>query len=165
MITVALSATIGASRKRVWHALVEPSERVIWDERILGEIANSRSEDGARGQRHASAEPASALRRRRWRFKLGSVPLVMQEEIVAADQIDRLTSRISIGSIHLDQTLTLYSEDDETGPRTRLGMKVIARNSIAVIGEVVPRAEVQRLAIEYVDSTLRQVQKFCEAEA
>jgi hypothetical protein len=89
----------------------------------------------------------------------------MREEIVTADPIERLTSRISIGSIHLDQTLTLYSEDNETGPRTRLGMKVIASNSIAVIGEVVPRAEVQRLAIEYVDSTLRQVQKFCEAEA
>jgi uncharacterized protein YndB with AHSA1/START domain len=165
VITVALSATIGASRKRVWHALVDPSERVLWDERILGEIASPRAQDGARQRRRASNQPASPLRLTRWRFKLGSVPLVMREEIVTADPIERLTSRISIGSIHLDQTLTLYSEDNETGPRTRLGMKVIASNSIAVIGEVVPRAEVQRLAIEYVDSTLRQVQKFCEAEA
>lgn len=67
--------------------------------------------------------------------------------------------------MHFDQTLTLHTEDDETGPRTRLGMKIVAHNSIAVIGEVVPRLDVQKLIIEYVDATLRQVQKHCESEA
>ncbi len=78
---------------------------------------------------------------------------------------DQLVSRILIGSIHFDQTFTLHTEDDETGPRTRLGMKIVARNSIAVIGEVVSRLDVQKIVIEHVDTTLRQVQKFCEAEA
>ena len=78
---------------------------------------------------------------------------------------DRLVSRIRIGSMHLDQTLTLHDEDDESGPRTRVGMKIVATNSIAVIGEVVPRLDVQKLVIEYVDTTLRQVQKHCEADA
>ena len=44
-------------------------------------------------------------------------------------------------------------------------MKVVARNSITVIGEIVPRLDVQKLVIEYVDATLRQVQKHCEADA
>jgi hypothetical protein len=67
--------------------------------------------------------------------------------------------------MHFDQTLTLHTEDDETGPRTRLGMKIVSRNKITVIGEVVPQINVQKLLIEYVDSTLRQVQKHCEADA
>ena len=89
----------------------------------------------------------------------------MQEDIVRAESHARLVSRISIGSLSFDQTLTLHREDDETGPRTRLGMKIAAQNSIAVIGETLSRLEVQRLVIEYVDTTLRQVQNHCEATA
>lgn len=89
----------------------------------------------------------------------------MQEDIVRAEAPARIVSRISIGSLSFDQTLTLHREDDETGPQTRVGMKVVARNSIAVIGEIVPRLDVQKLVIEYVDTTLRQVQKYCESEA
>lgn len=172
MITVALSATIGATHERVWRALVDPAERELWDERVLGEAALAqRKNAGLRGlrpaRRTANKTPnrKSAIRKTRWRFKLGNVPLVMQDEIVEAERHERLVSRISIGSMHFDQTLTLHTENDETGPRTRLGMKLIARNSIAVIGEVVPRLDVQKIIIEYVDTTLRQVQKYCEAEA
>jgi hypothetical protein len=89
----------------------------------------------------------------------------MQDAILETQRHERLVSRITIGSMHFTQTLTLYREDDESGPRTRLGMKLAAQNSIAVIGEVVPRLDVQKIVIEYVDSTLRQVQKYCEADA
>jgi hypothetical protein len=177
LITVALSATIGAPHERVWRALVDPAEREAWDERVLGEVALNRRArkspkppEGAVDQSQAGStrkpsQKKSAIRNTRWRFKLGNVPLVMQDEIIEADRHDRLVSRISIGSIHFDQTLTLHTEDDETGARPRLGMKLVTRNSIAVIGEVVPRLDVQKLIIEYVDTTLRQVQKYCEAEA
>lgn len=86
----------------------------------------------------------------------------MQEEVVSADRHDRLISRVGIGTMHFGQTLTLHAENDESGPQTRLGMKIAARNSIAVIGGVVPRLDVQKIVIEYVDSTLRQLQKHCE---
>lgn len=196
LITVALSATIGASHERVWRALVDPTERQAWDERILGEVALSLATQKIRRQREdprgptrtAAVEPgpeaaqSSILSREepaqrgpqsrrpplqttRWRFRLGGVPLVMQDEVMTANRHDRLSSRISIGSIHFDQTLTLHTEDDETGPRTRLGMKLVAGNSIAVIGEVLSRLDVQKIVIEYVDTTLRQVQKYCEADA
>lgn len=160
MITVALSATIGAPHDRVWRALVDPNEREIWDDRILGPVALVRSEERARAQ---GRKPA--IRTTRWRFKRGGVSLVLQDEILRADRHDRIVSRITIGSTHFDQTLTFHAEDDETGPRTRVGLKVIATNSIAVIGEVVPRLDVQKLVIEYVDATLRQVQKHCESDA
>ena len=67
--------------------------------------------------------------------------------------------------MHFDQTLTLYREDDESGVRTRVGMKLVARNQIAVLGDVVQRLDVQKIVIEYVDTTLRQVQKYCEVDA
>jgi hypothetical protein len=89
----------------------------------------------------------------------------MQDSISEAIRNERLVSRISIGSMHFDQTFTLHREDDESGPRTRLSMKLMARNQIAVIGEVVQRLDVQKIVIEFVDSTLRQVQKYCEADA
>jgi len=165
LITVALSATICAPHERVWHALVDPTERLIWDERILGEVALRGAARKAAGRTRGAPGKMAPLRTTRWRFKLGSVPLVMQEEILSAARHDRLVSRISIGSMHFDQTLTLHTEDDETGPRTRLGMKIVARNSITVIGEVVSRLDVQKIVIEYVDTTLRQIQKYCEAEA
>ena len=163
MITVALSATIGASHERVWRALVDPNEREVWDERILGVVALS---PAARRAADRSRTPGKkpSLRTTRWRFKLGQVPVVLQDEVVRADGHERVVSRVTIGSMHFDQTLTLHNEDDETGPRTRVGMKIVATNSIAVIGEVVPRLDVQKLVIEYVDATLRQVRKHCESE-
>lgn len=159
MITVALSATIGAPIDRVWRALTDPSERLVWDERILGEVSLSREKNNI--TESASTPPKQT----RWRFRLGGVPLVMQDVIREANPNQRLVSRISIGSMHFDQTLTLYREDNETGPRTRLGMKLVVHNQIPVIGEVIQRLDVQKIVIEYVDTTLRQIQKYCESDA
>ena len=89
----------------------------------------------------------------------------MIDRIVDAEPGTRLVSKIVIGSMQFEQTLTLHSENDETGSQTRVSMKLVARNSIAVIGEIVPRVDVQKLIMEYIDTTLRQVQKHCEAEA
>ena len=162
MITVALSATIGAPIDRVWRALTDPSERIVWDERILGEVSLSREKNGStKAARSANTLP----KKTRWRFRLGGIQVVMQDIISEADLNERLVSRISIGSMHFDQTLSFHREDDESGPRTRLGMKLVARNQIAVIGEVVQRLDVQKIVIEYVDATLRQVQKYCESDA
>jgi hypothetical protein len=88
------------------------------------------------------------------------VPMVLQDDVLRSEPFDRHESRM-----HFDQTLTLFAENDEndeTGPRTRLGMKLVAHNSIAVIGEIIPRLDVQKIIMEYVDTTLRQAQKYCE---
>jgi len=159
LITVALSATIGAPANRVWRALTDSVERIAWDDRVLGKVESS----GANFPATKAGKPRPNITQ--WRFKLGGVPLVMRDELILDEPIERRVSRISIGSMHFDQTLTLYREDDENGPRTRLSMKLVARNRIAVIGEVVERLDVQKIVIEYVDTTLRQVQKFCEADA
>jgi hypothetical protein len=159
LITVALSATIGAPANRVWRALTDSVERVAWDDRVLGKVERS----GANEPATKAGKPRPIITQ--WRFRFGGIPLVMRDELVLDEPNRRRVSRISIGSMHFDQTLTLHPEDDENGPCTRLSMKLVARNRIAVIGEVVERLDVQKIVIEYVDTTLRQVQKFCEADA
>ena len=166
LITVALSATIGAPIDRVWRALTDPSERVVWDERILGQVSLSHGSRRSAKRRSVATQADSALSKRtEWRFRLGGVPVVMQDTVHEIVRNERLVSRISIGSMRFDQTLTLCREDDESGPRTRLGMKLVTRSQIAVIGEVVQRLDVQKIVIEFVGTTLRQVQKYCEADA
>ena len=159
MITVALSTTIGAPASRVWRALTDPAERVAWDERILGKATLSKT---SRSRTTTPDSDSDTPHRMHWRFRLGDIPLVMQDSFVSAQRHECLVSHISIGSMQFDQTLTLFSKDDETGPHTRLAMKLVARNSIAVIGEFIPRLDVQKIVIEYVDITLRQIQKYCE---
>lgn len=166
MITVALTATIDAEGERVWRAIVEASERPLWDDRILGEIQlpmprkrGGPSKGIGRFDRHANV-----IRRTAWRFRLTDVPLVMVDEVYRQEGRERLVGRISIGSLHFDQVITVHEERDSSGPHTRLGMKLVAGNSIAVISELVPRLDVQRIVIEYVDTTLRQIRKYCETD-
>jgi hypothetical protein len=183
LITVALSTSIGARAEDVWRALTDPEERLTWDERILGEVTLSRpsrrrdprrdlpgsSADSihASGSIHPSGSAATAAHKNqvRWRFIFCGVPMVLQDNVLESEPFSRYASRVSIGSLHFDQTLSLFVENDEkdeTGPRTRLGMKLVAHNSIPVIGAIIPRLGVQKIIMEYVDTTLRQVQKHCE---
>lgn len=170
MITVALTATIDAAGERVWRAIVEAGERPLWDDRILGEIRLPipRKTPHVRGER-SNGTPRTdphpqAIRRTAWRFRLAGIPLVMVDEVYRQEGQERLVGRISIGSLHFDQVITVHEERDPSGPHTRVGMKLVAGNSIAVISELVPRLDVQRIVIEYVDTTLRQVRKYCETD-
>lgn len=166
MITVALTATIDAPGERVWRALVDTAERPAWDDRILGEVRLPETSSRLL-RRPRPVPPGFALhapRRTCWRFLLEGVPLVMIDEILRIDGHERLLGRISIGSLRFDHTTTVHLEHDRSGRRVRVGMKLVAGNSVAVIGELVPRLEVQRVLIEYADTTLRRIRKHCESD-
>ena len=176
---MALTATIDATGERVWRSIVDPSERPFWDDRILGEIKRPlpdrpkrpKSQRKTRSSRAPGNTPDKSpsdvepIRCTRWRFRFSGIPLVLVDETHRTEGHERLFGRISIGSMRFEQTITIVEEQDESGPRIRLGMKLVANNSIAVIGELVPRLEVQRFVIEYVDTTLRLIRKHCEADA
>lgn len=174
LITMALTATIDAEGERVWRAVVDPAERLLWDDRILGRIEGPCS---IRRSGHSSGRPLGRplghprgpgtahrpLRTTAWRIRLTDIPLVMREEIHREEPGLRLVGRISIGSMRFDEVVTVHEERDASGRRTRLGMKLVAGNSIAVFGELLSRTEVQRIVIGYVDVTLRQIRKHCES--
>ncbi|MBW2385745.1 MAG: SRPBCC family protein [Deltaproteobacteria bacterium] len=148
MITIAMTAVINAEQRCVWRALTDPGELVSWHERIIAPVESP------------DAYPFSG-QHVRWRYMLGTVQLVMHDRPLEVVELERLSSAISVGSMRYEQTFTLQPEP---GPpiRTRLGMRVAAENSIAVIGDVVDRFEVRRMAAEHIDSTLRALTKWCE---
>jgi uncharacterized protein YndB with AHSA1/START domain len=153
LITIAMSATIAADPRRVWRALTSPEECVTWDDRCLGFVRTD-----------VCYPEIGELTR--WRYKLGNVPVVMQERPVEVAPPRKLQSNIHLGSLRFEQTYTLALEhnpsDAADAPKTRLGMRIVASNAVPVLGAVVDRFEVRRLTIDRVDSNLRAVTKWCE---
>jgi uncharacterized protein YndB with AHSA1/START domain len=148
LITLIMSVVIEADRERVWRALTEPSELVAWDDRVLAAVGD------------ASSYPFAG-QRVRWRYRLGGVPVVLHEEPQDISRPERLASTLRVGSLRFEQTYTLAAESIAP-PRTRLGMKLITTSSIPVMGDVVDRFGVRRLAAERIDHNLRAVQEWCQ---
>jgi uncharacterized protein YndB with AHSA1/START domain len=150
VITTAMSAAIAASRERVWRAITDPAEMIRWDEQML-----------------ALLEPVEGYpevgQRVRWRYRLGTVPVVYRDRPTEVVQGERLRSRVDLGLFRFQQTWSLISESGGGGSeRTRLGLHLSADNSIPVVGGAVDRFGVRQMAVELVDGRLRALQKWCE---
>ncbi len=143
-----MATVIGARHTRVWRALTDPAELVVWDERILAPLE---SEDGY---------PFSG-QHMRWRYRIGPIQLVLHDHPLEVSAPEKLRTAISFGSLQYEQTFTLLPEEGPQ-PRTRLGMRLVASNSVPVVGSVVDRFSVRRMATEHVDVTLRSLQRWCE---
>ncbi len=150
-----MSAAIAAEPPRVWRALTDPSECVAWDENRLSALDST---DGY-------PDPGETMR---WRYRMGSVPIVMREQPIEVVAGRKLHTKVTLGSLHFDQTFTLNLEHDPASvddvAKTLLGMKVVASNSAPVLGAVIDRFEVRRLTIDRVDATLRAITKWCESD-
>ena len=142
-----MSVVIDADRQRVWRALTEPDEVVAWDERTLATVGTV-------------SEYPSAGQHIRWRYLLGSVQVVLHERPREVSTGERLLSSLQVGSLRLEQTYTLTDESLEP-PRTRLGMKLVSTSSVPVVGDVIDRFSLRKMAAERVDLTLRGVQQWC----
>lgn len=143
-----MSVVIDADRERVWRALTEPSELVAWDQRIVSAV-----DDGGQGYPFAG-------RHVRWRYRLGTVQVVLHEQPLEIERPERLSSALKVGSMRFEQTYTLTRES-ESPERTRLGMKLVTTSSVPVLGDVVDRFSVRKIAAERIDHTLRSVQQWC----
>lgn len=93
---------------------------------------------------------------------LAGLPQILREEVLREQRLQRIVSRIAIASLRSDQTVTLVPEEDASGPYTRVSMKLSAHNRVPIIGELISRSAVQRIVLEYIDTTLRQIRKHCE---
>jgi uncharacterized protein YndB with AHSA1/START domain len=151
LITVAMSAVIGASTRRVWQALTVPREIAMWDERVVAPVDET-------------DDYPCVGRPMRWRYRLGGVPLVMHEEPLEVVPGKRLHSRLTMGSLRYEQTYSIVPLEptDEVGgpnaPRTQLGMRLVASNSVPVVGDVVDRFEVRRMTVRQIATSLDALQ-------
>jgi hypothetical protein len=144
-----MSTVIGAERARVWRALTQAAEVVRWDDRVV-----------------ALESPASDYPRVgqsvRWRYRLGTVPVVLDELPLEVVPDSRLRSAMALGLFRFDETFQLAREGEGDGERTRLTLKLVASSSVPVVGGLLDRFAVRRLAVEFIDAKLRAVQKWCE---
>ena len=154
MITIVMSSAIAADPQRVWRALTIPDECIAWDEHLLSAVDPMSD----------YPSPGETIR---WRYQMGSVPILMKDHPIDVVPGRKLHSKVTLGPVRFEQTFTLSLEHDSMGEneasKTLLGMKVIASNSAAVMGAVVDRFEIRRITIDRVDATLRAVTKWCEA--
>jgi uncharacterized protein YndB with AHSA1/START domain len=148
VITSALSTVISASRERVWRALTTPSELIRWNDQIISLV-----------------EPAPGYprvgQRSHWRYVMGSVEITVTQTIRRLDLEERLQSEFDLGLFHYDETYVLQTDPVDTG-RTRVSLRVVASNSIPVVGGTLDRFEVRKLAAGLIDSRLRSVRDWCE---
>jgi hypothetical protein len=146
-----MSTLITAERDRIWRALTTPSELIRWDDQLV-DLLDPAPDYPKLGQQV------------RWRYRIGSVPIVVHQTIQEVQPGARLHSEISRGVFCFDETYTLA--DEVTLPeRTRLSLRVVASNSTPVVGGSIDRFEIRRLSAELIDSRLRAVQKWCENHA
>jgi len=143
-----MSTAIGSSRARVWRALTDPDELMGWDERRVSLV-------------DAAAAYPSVGEPVRWRYQLGSVLVILRDEPLEIDPGARLRSSLAFGQLELDETCTLGSEPGDP-ERTRLGLRVVASNSVPLVGGMLDRFSVREFVSEHADARLRAVQKWCE---
>ncbi len=142
-----MSAAIGASRDRVWSALTRPAELIRWDERIQSLV--DPADDYPRVGRTV-----------RWRYRLGNVTILLRDVPHEVVPLHKLRSKVAVGLLHFDETFTL-SEAAEPD-RTRLGLKLVASNSLPVVGGLLDRFAVRQLASDRIDDRLRAIREWCE---
>ena len=150
MITVTMSAVIDADRQSVWRALTTPSELIRWDDRILELL------DPAPGY----PRPGQHIR---WRYRLGTVPIVMHDRPLEVSAYEKLRSKLSLGLLSLESTHTLAINGDAS--KTRLSLKVLASNSVPVVGGTIDRFDIRRIATEFIDTRLRSLKEWVEDDA
>ena len=141
-----MSAAISAPRDRVWRAISRPDEVVRWDARM--ESLLDPLEDYPRVGRGV-----------RWRYRLGAVAVELRDAPLEVVPGRRLRSAIALGLFHFDETFSLV---DGESARTRLTLKLVASSSVPIVGGLLDRFAVRRMAAEFVDTRLRAIQKWCE---
>jgi len=146
-----MAVTVSAEPARVWRALVDPSEIVRWDEARTALVDRD------------IAYPVEG-QRVRWRSKLGSVALVLNETPNEIVPLEHLQVACAAGSLRYEQLYRLQTEpgDSAQPTRTRASLKLSTRNRLQLIGAEVDRFEVRRMLIEHIDRSLRALQKWCE---
>ncbi|MCH2169368.1 hypothetical protein MK489_01180 [Myxococcota bacterium] len=145
MITVTMATVVKCDRSRAWEALTRPSEIVLWNERLV-EALDIPIDYPASGQ-HV-----------RWRYRLGLIPIRLDEHIVDVCDGISIRSQLKLGPLRCLATQTLARG---TNPETtRVALKIQATNSVPVVGGVANRFDVRTVVSSFIDNRLRGLEKW-----
>ena len=72
---------------------------------------------------------------------------------------ERLRSAVRLASFEFEETYTLA---DQPPDATRLSLRLVAKNTVPLLGGELDRFDVRRLSAERVDQTLAQLARWCE---
>lgn len=148
MITIAMSTVVRADRPRVWRALTDPAQVAAWDASVIAGI--DVPSDYPKPGQHV-----------RWRARINGLPIILHDRPIEVSMNERLRSSIAMGLFRFDETYTLLDDLLEAG-RTRLTMKVVISNEIAVVGGSMDRFAVRQQATDLVSTALRSIRDWCE---
>ena len=139
------SVDIAAPTSRVWRALCDPAEVVLWDSGV--EQALDAPADYPRSGQHV-----------RWRYSNGPFRTLHDRprEVVPER---KLSSEISLGFVRFHETYTL--EAVEHGCRLSAAMNVWAL--LPVVGGLVERLYLGAQTRRTVEASLQAIKRHCEA--
>lgn len=145
MRAFSLSVEIAAPPSRVWRALCDPAEVVVWDTGI--ERALDAPED--------YPQPGQYVR---WRYNNGPFRLLHDrpQEVV---QERTLRSLLAVGPLQFDEKYTL----DATGDGCLLTAAMKLWMPIPVLGPLVEQVYGERVARFAVGASLRAIKRLCES--
>ena len=142
-----MSTVIGAPRERVWDALTVPAELARWDPRVLSI---------REGPTAALADGDCLVAR----YRLGAVPVDYTLRVLSAAPTERLDASVAVGLFRFRETAILA---DESRTQTRLSLRLAAPNAMPVVGGVIDRFDVRKMAAERVDERLHALRIWCES--
>jgi len=143
-----MSTVLSADRPRVWRALTDPAQVSAWDASVIEPI--DVPPDYPKPGQHV-----------RWRARMNGLPIILHDHPIEVSVNERLRSSIAMGLFRFDETYTLMDDLLEAG-RTRLMMKVVISNEIAVVGGSLDRFAVRQQATALVSTALRAIREWCE---
>lgn len=143
-VSFTISVDIAAPPARVWRALCDPAEVVLWDTGVVEAI------DAPAGY----PQPGQHVR---WRYANGPFrTLHDRPQEVVPDRT--LRSLISVGPTRMDETYTL----DATDGGTRLTATMLVRVPWPVVGVLAERAVFGPATRKAVTASLQAIKSHCE---
>jgi hypothetical protein len=132
--------------ERVWRALTVPAEVVQWDSGIIEPI--DAPPDYPQPGQHV-----------RWRYRLGPLPLILDDRPTEVLADSTLRSSIELGPFSFDETYELSSPEPLT---TLLSVRLIVSSNLPVIGVLLERVAGAPLARATVRTSLQAIKRHCE---
>ena len=147
MIEFEETVEIATGVERVWRALTIPAEVVQWDTGIVEPI--DAPPDYPQPGQHV-----------RWRYRLGPIPLILNDRPSEVVQNSTLRSSIDLGPFAFDEIYELDSSDPKL---TRLTAKLTLSSPAPIVGSLLERVAGAPLARATVRTSLQAIKRHCEA--